>query len=104
MFYLFIVLSALKGLFEKKDIVHCDISYSNILLLKPEVNEVKEEVDNEGPLEVFCPGLIIDFEYAAHLSEAYAMSPGRRTVHIPFPPFYSALLIHLAGYIAVHGN
>lgn len=76
-------------------------------MLEPDVDDVDmvdEEVDNEGPLEVLRPGLLIDFEYAARLSEAYAMSPGKRTVRVLFSPFHSAFLIHLAGYITIHGN
>ena len=95
----------LKALLEKKDIVHRDISYTNILLLDiDEVNVVSQEAANEGPVEAIRPSLLIDFEYAACLSDAYAMSPGRCTVHVPFPPFHSAFLMHLAGYIAIHGN
>ena len=102
MFHLFVVCSALKALSERKDIVHRDISYTNILVL--EVDVVGQEAANEGPVEVIHPGLLIDFEYAAHLSDAYAMLPGRCTIRVPFPPFHSAFLMHLAGYITIHGN
>jgi hypothetical protein len=71
----FPVHSALKELATKKDTVHRDISYSNILIL--DVEDVEDESTSSTRR-----GLLIDFEYAARLSESYAMSPGLRTVRI----------------------
>jgi thiamine kinase-like enzyme len=67
----------------EKDIVHRDISYSNILLLEP-IDDAEDEIISEA----FRSALLIDFEYAAHLSDAYAMSPGLRTVRILFSPIH----------------
>jgi serine/threonine protein kinase len=57
--------------------MHCDISYSNILFREP-------ETDNDVGLRA---GIIIDFEYAARMSEEYSKSPGLRTVCVLFSPF-----------------
>ena len=111
----FLVNPALKELAEEKDTIHRDISYSNILLLDPGVNEPNsdpginepnndsgvDEPNHDGALRA---GLLIDFEYAARMSNAYCKSPGLRTVRVLLFSFYSALLIHLVGHVAIHGN
>ena len=76
----FFVPSALKELAMNKDTVHCDISYSNILLLECNADDLED--GDESTSMSFRSGLLIDFEYAARLSESYAMSPGLCAIRI----------------------
>jgi serine/threonine protein kinase len=71
------IVITLKTLANEKDTVHRDVSYSNILLSKPKTDT--NDVENKHRR-----GLLIDFEYAARLSEEYAMTPGLRTGTLPF--------------------
>ena len=96
---IFSVHSALKQLVEEKSTVHRDISYSNILLLESDVNVTKDR----STQATFRPGLLINFEYAARLTDAYVASPGPCTVCISLFSFSFLFLICLAGYITIHG-
>ena len=62
----FLFLSVLKQLCEEKDTVHCDMSYSNILLL--ENNEANAEGNPDESIPVsFCPDLLIDVDCLLHI-------------------------------------
>jgi hypothetical protein len=62
---------ALKTLATVKNLVYCDISYNNILLLDQDPTDSDEN---------HCHSLLIDLEYAASMVTAQAMAPGRHTV------------------------
>ena len=73
---LLIVLLVLRALITDKGLVHCDISYNNILLHEPQDMDNKEEDCHHG--------LLIDFKYAASLATPQSTSPGQCTVSANF--------------------
>jgi hypothetical protein len=93
MLYIF-ASSALQELSAKKDLVHRDISYNNVLLLELE----------DGDSDDLRPGLLIDFEYAASRSLSRALAAGSRTVRKIFPCHLQSSSICITGNGTIYGN
>lgn len=86
--------SALQELSDKKDLVHRDISYNNVLLLELE----------DGDSDNLCSGLLIDFEYAASRSLSRGLAAGSRTVRNLFLCHLQSSSICITGNGIIYGN